>query len=141
MASRPTYAAALKYGDGSVRDDARLASLFASIISQRNPDESPWADGPQVSFALELSVANAGVAVGNANELPEAPTWISLVSDKDVFFAKTVLLVGTPADGSQDSRHFAVAGERRILPWGETGFFILNAVIAEKPNVRVEGWI
>lgn len=98
-------------------------------------------NAPFSRYPIELTVAVAGTPVGADDTFPQAVTYVTVIADLDVFFAETSAKAAEAADGDLDDRSFAAAGERRVLPWGSAGFWVVNAVGGELPEVRVEGWI
>jgi len=98
--------------------------------------------GGTTAFAVELTVAVAGTAIGSDTQFTAAPTYLSVRADKDCWLAQTSAGTATAGDGATSpARIFVAANERREeLPWGGSGLWVLNANSAETPKVRAEGY-
>lgn len=104
-----------------------------SVVKERGPRTvTPW----------ERQVAVSGTPVGSDTNFAAAVDFLSVICDKDCYFAKTSAGATSAANGDVDDRLFAASGERRILPWRSRGFWVVNANVGEVPaNARVEGWV
>ena len=98
-------------------------------------------DDPKTAYPYEQAVGVAGTPVGSLTAFTASVAVLTLVADKDIWFAKTSAGTTTTATGATGGRCFAMANERRVIPWASQAFFVVNSVTGELPSVRVEGWI
>jgi hypothetical protein len=102
---------------------------------------TPVIDAYRDGYPLEKTVTVADTAVGSNTAFAVEVDIISVYATLDCWVAKTAAGAAAVGDGTlADHRIFVAAGERRVLFWGSTGFWVVNANGGELPKARVDGW-